>query len=196
MILARPGDRRVPERSFPRLITRIAIFTVALALLLHTSLISMHIWGWDINQELYISNLVIQNSAWDFSIYSNINAMLSIVMLVPIFSIIAKHRYRLGLQDRLPADLLPGGARDLCDRKEASPTTRSHSTHRSSSSPSSSTIPRCCRSPAGDRRVLPGADHAPDHQQGSLQDQEVHAADRLPVLARPPPTTASRTCSC
>jgi uncharacterized membrane protein len=75
----------IPETHYPY-----AIFMVALALLFHTSLISMHIWGWDINQELYISNLVIQNSAWDFSIYSNINAMLSIVMLVPIFSIIAK----------------------------------------------------------------------------------------------------------
>jgi uncharacterized membrane protein len=75
----------IPETHYPY-----AIFMVALALLFHTSLISMHIWGWDINQELYISNLVIQNSAWDFSIYSNINAMLSIVMLVQIFSIIAK----------------------------------------------------------------------------------------------------------
>ena len=75
----------IPETHYPY-----AISMVALALLLHTSLISMHVWGWDINQELYISNLVIQNSAWDFSIYSNINAMLSIVMLVPIFSIIAK----------------------------------------------------------------------------------------------------------
>ncbi|WP_440950153.1 DUF2206 domain-containing protein [Methanosphaerula subterraneus] len=75
----------IPETHYPY-----AIFMVALALLLHTSLISMHVWGWDINQELYISNLVIQNSAWDFSIYSNINAMLSIVMLVPIFSIIAE----------------------------------------------------------------------------------------------------------
>ncbi len=75
--------RVVPERFYP-----FVIWTVALALLLHASLISNHIWGWDINQEFYIANLVIQNAAWDFSIYSNINAMLSIVMLAPIYSIL------------------------------------------------------------------------------------------------------------
>jgi uncharacterized membrane protein len=75
--------RIVPERYYP-----FVIWTVALALLLHGSLISNHIWGWDINQEFYISNLVVQNAAWDFSIYSNINAMLSIVMLAPIYSIL------------------------------------------------------------------------------------------------------------
>lgn len=75
--------RIVPERYYP-----FVIWTVALALLLHTSLISNHIWGWDINQEFYISNLVVQNQAWDFSIYSNINAMLSIVMLAPIYSLV------------------------------------------------------------------------------------------------------------
>ncbi len=75
--------RIVPERYYP-----FVIWTVGLALLLHASLISNHIWGWDINQEFYISNLVVQNAAWDFSIYSNINAMLSIVMLAPIYSIL------------------------------------------------------------------------------------------------------------
>ena len=75
--------RIVPERYYP-----FVIWTVGLALLLHASLISNHIWGWDINQEYYISNLVVQNGAWDFSIYSNINAMLSIVMLAPIYSIL------------------------------------------------------------------------------------------------------------
>lgn len=75
--------RVVPERYYP-----FVIWTVALALLFHSSLISNHIWGWDINQEFYISNLVVQNGAWDFSIYSNINAMLSIVMLAPIYSIL------------------------------------------------------------------------------------------------------------
>ena len=75
--------RIVPERYFP-----FVVWSVALALLLHTSLISNHIWGWDINQEFYIANLVVQNGAWDFSIYSNINAMLSIVMLAPIYSLI------------------------------------------------------------------------------------------------------------
>lgn len=73
----------IPERYYPFM-----IWTVALALLFHTSLISNHIWGWDINQEFYISNLVVSNAAWDFSIYSNVNAMLSIVMLAPIVSII------------------------------------------------------------------------------------------------------------
>jgi len=75
--------KAIPERYY-----LFMIWTVALALLFHTSLISNHIWGYDINQEYYIANLVVNNAAWDFSIYSNVNAMLSIVMLAPIYAIV------------------------------------------------------------------------------------------------------------
>lgn len=64
----------------------LAIFSIALSLLLHTALISGHIWGWDINEELYFGTLAAQNGIWDHTLYSNVNAMLSIVMLIPLYS--------------------------------------------------------------------------------------------------------------
>lgn len=64
----------------------LAIFSIALSLLLHTALISEHIWGWDINEELYFGTLAAQNGLWDHTLYSNVNAMLSIVMLIPLYS--------------------------------------------------------------------------------------------------------------
>lgn len=74
-------DIFILKESYP-----LAIYIIALSLLFHQSLISTHITGWDIQHEYYISNLVIANSFWDSSLYFNTNAMLSIVMLVPIFS--------------------------------------------------------------------------------------------------------------
>jgi uncharacterized membrane protein len=62
------------------------IFVFAITLLLHNSLISNYIWGWDIHEELYLSELVLKNSSWEPNISRNINAMQSIVMLSPIVS--------------------------------------------------------------------------------------------------------------
>lgn len=45
-----------------------------------------YIWGYDINHEYYLSNLVIKNGFWDHTIYSNVNAMLSVVILNPVYS--------------------------------------------------------------------------------------------------------------
>ena len=74
-------DKFIPEKSYP-----LAVFVISLALLLHNSLISIYIWGWDIHFEYYLSNLVMANSVWDSTIPYSTNATLSIVMLVPIFS--------------------------------------------------------------------------------------------------------------
>src|SRR3989304_6649884 len=63
----------------------ISIFIISLSLLYHDALISSYITGWDIQTEYYLSNLVLNNSLWDMTIGSNVNAMLSIVMLAPIF---------------------------------------------------------------------------------------------------------------
>ncbi|MBP2146919.1 putative membrane protein [Methanofollis sp. W23] len=73
-------------RDAPREIYGLAIFSIALSLLLHTALISGHIWGWDINEELYFGTLAAQHGLWDHTLYSNVNAMLSIVMLIPLYS--------------------------------------------------------------------------------------------------------------
>ena len=53
----------------------------------HSSLISPYVTGWDIQQEVYLSNNVITNGYWDFNIDHVINSMLSVVMIAPIFSL-------------------------------------------------------------------------------------------------------------
>ena len=62
-------------------------FIISLSLLLHTSLISSYIWGADINTEYIYSNLVLVNSHWNWTITNDVNAMLSIVMIAPIYSV-------------------------------------------------------------------------------------------------------------
>ena len=64
----------------------LVIIAISVSLLYSTSLISEYIWGWDIFTEFYFANKVINNSFWDMTVKSNVNTMLSIVMLGPIFS--------------------------------------------------------------------------------------------------------------
>lgn len=71
----------IPKELYP-----LAVFSISLSLLFHNSLISMYVTGWDIQLEYYTSNLVVLDSYWNSSLASNVNAMLSIVMLAPIFS--------------------------------------------------------------------------------------------------------------
>ena len=76
-------DKFIPKNLYP-----LAVFVIAISLLFHRSLISMYIWGWDIHYELYLTNLVKINGIWDPTMYGTCNAMLSLVMLAPIYSII------------------------------------------------------------------------------------------------------------
>jgi uncharacterized membrane protein len=76
-------DKFIPKNLYP-----LAVFVIAISLLFHRSLISMYIWGWDINYELYLINLVKLNTIWDPTMQGTCNAMLSLVMLAPIYSII------------------------------------------------------------------------------------------------------------
>jgi len=75
-------DLFVPSKIYP-----LVIIMIAISLLYQNSLLSMYIWGWDSQAELYLANLVKMNSIWDSSINYSINGMLSIVMLAPIYSI-------------------------------------------------------------------------------------------------------------
>ena len=77
-------DLFISSKMFP-----FAVFLIAVSLVFHKSLISMYIWGWDINLELYLANLVIMHSIWDPSIPFTCNSMLSLVMLAPIYSLIS-----------------------------------------------------------------------------------------------------------
>jgi uncharacterized membrane protein len=65
---------------------QLAILVTAIALLFHTSLISMYVWGADIHHEYYFSSLVQNSSFWDSSIADEYNAMLSVSMLPSIIS--------------------------------------------------------------------------------------------------------------
>lgn len=76
-------NRFIPERLYP-----LAVLSIGLSLLWHWSLISPYLWGWDIHIEYYYQNLVLTNSLWDYSLPSNVNAMLSITMLAPTYSLL------------------------------------------------------------------------------------------------------------
>jgi uncharacterized membrane protein len=76
-------DKFIPKNLYP-----LAVFVIAISLLYHASLISMYLWGWDVHLEYYLSNLVMGNSYWDSTIPITVNAMLSIVMVAPIYSLI------------------------------------------------------------------------------------------------------------
>ena len=76
-------DKFITKNLYP-----LAIFVIAISLLYHKSLISTYLCGCDIQTEYYFSNLVKMNAVWDSTIPSNINAMLSITILMPIYSIV------------------------------------------------------------------------------------------------------------
>ncbi|PXF61273.1 MAG: hypothetical protein C4B59_04795 [Candidatus Methanogaster sp.] len=78
-------DKFIPKNLYP-----LAVFVTAISLLYHSSLISMYLVEWaDLAGEYWISNTVVMNSIWDPTIYSTCNAMLSLVMLAPIYSVIS-----------------------------------------------------------------------------------------------------------
>lgn len=81
MVLLVAFDKFIPKNLYP-----LAIFIIAISLLFHRSLISMYLTGWDIQHEFYLSNLVITSSIWTPTIPFSTNAMLSIVILAPLFS--------------------------------------------------------------------------------------------------------------
>ena len=74
-------DKFIPKKLYP-----LAVFIITISLLYHTSLISMYLCGYDIHSEFYLCNLVKMNTIWDPTIPETYNAMLSIVMVAPIFS--------------------------------------------------------------------------------------------------------------
>ena len=75
---------RIPPSLYP-----LAVFITSFSLLFHNSLISMYIYGWDIQYEYNLANKVITDGLWNMSNFSTINAMLSIVIIAPIYSILS-----------------------------------------------------------------------------------------------------------
>ncbi|MDD3857755.1 MAG: DUF2206 domain-containing protein [Methanoculleus sp.] len=76
------------DRFIPGSCYGLGVYTIALALLYHTSLISGYVWGYDIHHELNLVNGVLMPGLWDMTIPYNTNGMLSVVALVPIYSLI------------------------------------------------------------------------------------------------------------
>ena len=76
-------NKFIPKNLYP-----LAVFVIAISILFHRSLISMYVTGYDIQFEYYLCNLVKMNGMWDPTRLGNLNAMLSLVMLAPIYSII------------------------------------------------------------------------------------------------------------
>lgn len=65
----------------------LALWFISLAIFYHRTLVSPALMGWDNHIEHYYQKLVTDMNVWDPAINGNINAMLSIVMLAPIYSI-------------------------------------------------------------------------------------------------------------
>lgn len=74
---------RIPENLYP-----FAILSIAIALLLHTSLISLYLTGADIHIEQHFSALTQTTSSWGYTIVGNVNAVLSTTLLCPIYSLL------------------------------------------------------------------------------------------------------------
>ncbi|MDP3066320.1 MAG: hypothetical protein Q8N08_06215, partial [Methanobacteriaceae archaeon] len=71
----------IPSKLYP-----LIVFIISISILLHKSLITNHIWGWDINTEYFLANQVILNSFWNESLHLNYNSMLSVMVIAPILS--------------------------------------------------------------------------------------------------------------
>jgi len=72
----------IPPKFYPFL-----ILSISIALLLHISLISNNIYGYDIQFEYRFLNDVIKNMVWDSNQAANIFGMLSITILPAIYSL-------------------------------------------------------------------------------------------------------------
>ncbi len=85
------GFGKIPEKAYPA-----TIFVMSFCLLMHTSLISDFLWGWDVFWEYRSANMVVSGSFWDPSSAAmepmgarNVDAMLSIVVLGPTISMLS-----------------------------------------------------------------------------------------------------------
>ncbi|MBT9132482.1 MAG: hypothetical protein DDT32_01262 [Syntrophomonadaceae bacterium] len=73
----------IPPKVYP-----LAVVAISISLVWHWTLVAPGLFGFDIDHEYYAQKLVLTNSLWDHTSYGNLNAMLSIVMLAPIYSLI------------------------------------------------------------------------------------------------------------
>lgn len=73
----------IPNDLYP-----LSLFIISFSLLFHNSLISMYVSGWDIQTEHSLVNQIVSSSIWSHTMFSNVNTMLSIVILAPLYSVL------------------------------------------------------------------------------------------------------------
>ncbi len=73
---------RIPERWY-----RFTVWVTAISLLYVSSLVSLLVWGWDIQNEYYLANLILNHSYWNYMLPDAYNSMLSIVMVAPLYHV-------------------------------------------------------------------------------------------------------------
>lgn len=71
----------IPSKYYP-----LIVFIISISIILHKSLITNYIWGWDINSEYFLVKQVITNSFWNENLPMSYNSMLSVMVLAPILS--------------------------------------------------------------------------------------------------------------
>jgi len=76
--------RLIPARLYP-----LAVFSISVSLVFHTSLISSYVWGYDIQLESYLANSVIGSGFWNASTSLLYNSVPSVVIFPPSFSVIS-----------------------------------------------------------------------------------------------------------
>jgi uncharacterized membrane protein len=81
-------DKFIPVKLYP-----LAIWVMAISLIYHVTLISQYLNINDVVREYCVAAIVVKNSFWDWTIFGNYNAVLSVAMLAPIFH----HIYNLNL---------------------------------------------------------------------------------------------------
>jgi len=74
--------------KIPEELHGLTIFIASISLLYHVSLISWHIWGWDIHVYSYWANLTRDNLYWDPTIPAIRNSLLLATILPTIYSVI------------------------------------------------------------------------------------------------------------
>jgi len=75
---------KVPKETYT-----LVVWVISISLLLQATLASSYIaWGWDMTKETSFSALTTAKGYWDSSIQWNINALPSIVLLQPVYSIL------------------------------------------------------------------------------------------------------------
>ena len=77
--------RLIPPQLYP-----LAVLTISISLLFHLSLISNDLFGGDVGREFLYQDIVIKQGYWDTTLKSNLNAMMSITILCPVYSIMLK----------------------------------------------------------------------------------------------------------